>query len=125
MAAPYDRLDRYAGQVIAAQAGISLLLSGLVWFLSGGTAALAVIAGGLAAGLGAWVNKRRSRLAGELAENSPAITLAAIYIGLLQKVLIILLVVFIALRYFALDPLFLFLGLAAAQLAYIVPIIRA
>jgi hypothetical protein len=125
MAKPFDRLDQYADLVISGQAVISLALSGFVLLLAGPSAALAVLSGGLAAGFGAVINKRRARRAGDLAEHSPAASLTAIYVGLVQKILIIFVVVFVAWRYFGLDPFFLFVGLAAAQLAYIVPIIRA
>ena len=125
MTKPFDRLLQYARLVILAQTGLIALIAVIAYVRVGGIGLKSAIAGGVAALLSTLITLRRARVAGAMVETSPNTTMAVLYWGFFQKVAVVSLVILAGWKLFDLDPLYIFVSLGVAQLAYLAPLIRA
>jgi len=122
---PFDRLLQYARLVFVVQLGLILLVAVIAFYSAGGDGVKSAIAGGVAALMSTLVSLRRARVAGALVEASPNAAMATLYWGFFQKAAIVSLIVVAGWKLFELDPLYIFVSLGIAQLAYLAPLIRA
>jgi len=101
------------------------LIAVIAYVRVGGIGLKSAIAGGVAALLSTLITLRRARVAGAMVETSPNTTMAVLYWGFFQKVAVVSLVILAGWKLFDLDPLYIFVSLGVAQLAYLAPLIRA
>jgi ATP synthase protein I len=92
----------------------------LVWINEGGQAALAALYGGLVALTNSWLLAKRVARVGELAKRNPNYSAFTLYIGAVQRFLLVLVSLGIGLGWLHLAPLPLLVTFGVAQIAYIV-----
>lgn len=92
----------------------------LVWIKAGGQAALAALYGGLVALTNSWLLAKRVARAGELAKRNPNYSAFTLYIGAVQRFLMVLVSLGIGLGWLHLAPPPLLITFGLAQIAYIV-----
>jgi ATP synthase protein I len=105
---------------MAVQLAIVATASLAFWLARGGEAAWAAAYGGAAALLSAWMLGRRVRLAAETARSEPGRETAVLYIGAVQRFLIVLVLFAVGMGQLGLPPVPLLAGFGLAQLAFFV-----
>jgi ATP synthase protein I len=106
-------------RLLTAQAALIVLAAVGFFVVGGGAQSAAVVYGGAAAMASAWLLARRVRRAAELARTAPGHETAVLYVGAVQRFLLLLAAFVIGMGQLGLAPVALLAGFAVAQLAYL------
>jgi ATP synthase protein I len=112
-------LKQKAGRVLRAQLVVSVVLAGL-FLLQGVTEALSALYGGLASLIIAWFLSRGVRRASELATVDIKKSMATLYVGAVQRFLLVIGLLALGLSLLKLNPIALCVGFAVTQMSYLV-----
>lgn len=106
-----------ARAVLLYQAAITVLTAAVFMFMGGLRPAIAALYGGLVAMVLSWLLKRRvTRVAGV----SPGKSMMLLYLGVVQRFLLVLALFALALGVLKLDPLASIVGFGLGQLGYVI-----
>ncbi len=108
-------IEARASQVLRAQVALTLLTAGGFFLLMDGWHALSALCGGLVSLSLVLVLRRGVRRASEVAIDDKKKGMAILYIGAVQRFVLILVLFALGLGAFRLDPLAMFAGFALAQ----------
>lgn len=115
-----DALAERTRRVIRTQLLVSVLVAGIFFALqSSWNAALSALYGGGASVIIAWFLSRGVQRASQLAVENPKKSMAALYVGAVQRFLLVLGLLVIGIAVLKLEPIALCAGFAAAQFSYL------
>ena len=111
-------LTERASRVFRIQLLISVVIAGL-FLIQGVREALSALYGGFASVITAWFLSRGVRRASELAIDDIKRSMTSLYVGAVQRFLLVLGLLAIGLAVLKLDPIALCVGFAVAQISYL------
>jgi ATP synthase protein I len=112
-------LAKRARRVIRVQLLTSVLVAGF-FLLQGTTESLSAMYGGMVSVITAWFLSRGVQRAGKLAVDNPKKSMAILYVGAVQRFLLVLGLLAVGLALLKLEPIALCVGFAVAQISYLV-----
>ena len=105
-------------RVIGFQCIASVIVAGL-FLAKSPWASVSALYGGLASAFIAYLLSQRIKRASEAAQNNVKASMAILYIGAVQRFLLVLLFLVLGMAVFKLDPIAVCCGLALAQLSFV------
>lgn len=107
-------------RVLIAQVVVGVVLAAGLWLAYGPHRSVSVAFGVLIGLLITWLLSRSVRRAGEMAETDPKRSMVMLYVGAVQRFVVVIAAFALALAVFGLDPLVVAAGFVAAQFAQLV-----
>lgn len=107
-----------ARKVIALQLGIAALVAAIFALAEGGWSALSALYGGMIGLAVSWMLRRGVLKANEIARDDPKRGMTALYVGAVQRFVLVLALLGLGLAVLDMAPLATVIGFGAAQLAY-------
>lgn len=109
-----------ARAVLVYQAGITVLVAAVFMVMGGLWPGIAAFYGGLVAMTLTWLLKRRVSGVAQAAQVSPGKSMMLLYLGVVQRFLLVLALFALALGVLKLDPLASIVGFGLGQLGYVI-----